>query len=142
MSRNSRNFSRRRFVQNAGAGAALFTIVPRHVFGAEGQPAANDKINVAGIGVGGQGWGDIRNSGGENIVGLCDVDDNPAGNALQAACTSVTLPMAPSQIHSQNVRIEPDEWPWFPNCVTTLLSWAAFMSWRISWIEWASGFSQ
>jgi predicted dehydrogenase len=83
MSRNGRKLTRRRFVQKAGAGAALFTIVPRHVFGAEGQPGANEKINIAGIGVGGQGWGDIQNFGGENIVGLCDVDDNRAGNAFK-----------------------------------------------------------
>ena len=43
-----------------------------------------------------------------------------------------TLPIAPSQIHSQNMRMVSEECPWLPNCVTTLCSLAAFISWRTS----------
>ena len=50
--------------------------------------------------------------------------------------------MAPSQIHSQNMRIVSNEWPWLPSWVTTLCSWAAFIRARTSPTEWASGFSQ
>ena len=32
----------------------------------------------------------------------------------------------------RRVRIESDEWPWLPNCVTTLCSLAAFINWRTS----------
>ena len=35
----------------------------------------NEKLNIAGIGVGGQGGNDIDNLNSENIVALCDVDD-------------------------------------------------------------------
>ena len=35
----------------------------------------NEKLNIAGIGVGGQGGRDLDNLRGENVVALCDVDD-------------------------------------------------------------------
>ena len=34
---------------------AAFTFVPKHVLGAAGQRSANNKLNIAGIGVGGRG---------------------------------------------------------------------------------------
>ena len=44
--------------------------------------SANDKLNVAVIGVGGQGRSNLNPIGKtENIVALCDVDDKRAGNA-------------------------------------------------------------
>jgi len=76
--------TRRHFVRNVAAGATALTIVPRHVLGADGQPSANEKINIAGIGIGGQGWGDIQNFRDENIVALCDVDDQKGENAFKA----------------------------------------------------------
>ena len=36
--------------------------------------SANEKLNVAGIGIGGQGYGDIERCASHNIVALCDVD--------------------------------------------------------------------
>jgi len=44
---------------------------------------ANEKLDVAGIGVGGQGGGNIRAMGGENVVALCDVDQQRAGGSFQ-----------------------------------------------------------
>ena len=58
------------------------------------------------------------------------------------AWTVWTLPIAPSQTHSQSVRIESVEWPWFPSCEMTFFSRAAFTRARTSAIEWAMGFSQ
>jgi len=81
MANSGGRFSRRRFVQGAGAGVALFTIVPRHVLGGPGSKAPSDKINIAGIGVGGRGRRDIDGVGKENIVALCDVDDKRAAGA-------------------------------------------------------------
>ena len=67
--------TRREFMGAAGAAAAAFSVVPCHVVGAEGKPAPSDKLNIAGIGAGGMGGGDINAvSGGNNIVALCDVD--------------------------------------------------------------------
>ena len=39
-----------------------------------GAPSANERLNIAGIGVAGQGAGDLNNLTAENIVALCDVD--------------------------------------------------------------------
>ncbi len=61
--------SRRDFMGGAAAVAA-FTIVPGRVLA---DPPSN-KLNIAGIGVGGQGGGDLGAMSGENIVALCDVD--------------------------------------------------------------------
>ena len=65
--------SRRGFLGTA-AGVAAFTVVPRHVLGGPGQTPPSEKLNIAGIGVGGQGAGDLRALESQNIVALCDVD--------------------------------------------------------------------
>ena len=57
----SKNLSRRKFLGTVGAATAAFTIVPRHVMAGSGQKAPSDLINVAGIGIGAQGAGDIAN---------------------------------------------------------------------------------
>jgi predicted dehydrogenase len=69
--------SRRAFLATAGGTALTFTIVPRHVLGGSGQTPPSERINVAGIGAGGMGGGDISTVSklGANIVALCDVDD-------------------------------------------------------------------
>jgi predicted dehydrogenase len=78
--------SRRSFLAASGAAAAFgFTILPRHVLG-RGYLAPSERVNVAGIGAGGMGGGDIgqhaRN--GANIVALCDVDDERAAGSFNA----------------------------------------------------------
>jgi predicted dehydrogenase len=75
--------NRRQFVRTATAGAALFTIVPRTALASADSPGANDRLNIAGVGVGGQGWGVLRQFRNENIVALCDVDDQRAGAAFE-----------------------------------------------------------
>jgi len=73
--------SRRRFMTGtalAGAGAA---IVPRRALG-RGMTAPSDLLNVACVGVGGQGRSDLVNLATENVVALCDVDWDYAGQAL------------------------------------------------------------
>jgi predicted dehydrogenase len=69
----------------AVAGAAGFTIVAPHVLGGPKFVAPSEKLNVAGIGVGGQGFNDVRNIGRtENIVAICDVDDRQVKQAVNA----------------------------------------------------------
>ena len=70
---SSKHLNRRDLLTGAAC-AAGFTIVPRHVLGGPGKTAPSDKLNIAGIGVGGKGYGDIRSVPGENIVAVCDVD--------------------------------------------------------------------
>jgi predicted dehydrogenase len=65
--------NRREFMAGAAA-AAAFTIVPRRVLGGPGQTPPSQKLNIAAVGVGGMGSGDVRSCAGENIVALCDAD--------------------------------------------------------------------
>jgi predicted dehydrogenase len=65
--------SRRHFM-GAAAAAAAFTIVPSHVMGAAGQKRPSEKLNIAGVGIGGMGQNNIGACESENIVALCDVD--------------------------------------------------------------------
>ncbi len=74
--------SRRELVKTA-ATVAAFTIVPRHVLGGPRQVPPSEKLNIAGIGVGGQGAGDIQNVSSENIVALCDVDRRQAAETFK-----------------------------------------------------------
>ncbi len=75
------------------------TITRRHLLGGTalagasywlgGSPARaravspNDKLNVAVIGVGGRGGANLKGVSGENVVALCDVDDQRAGGAYK-----------------------------------------------------------
>jgi predicted dehydrogenase len=79
-------FSRRQFVRTSSVAGAGFTIMPRHVFGGPKYRAPSDTLNVAHIGVGGMGRGDVQGMAnvGENIYALCDVDDNQASSAWSA----------------------------------------------------------
>jgi predicted dehydrogenase len=73
--------SRRDFVTNVAATTAGLTIVPRRVLG-RGQTAPSDRLNIAGVGVGGMGRINLFNLAVDNnIVALCDVDWDYAGRA-------------------------------------------------------------
>jgi len=69
--------SRRDFI-GATAAAAVFTIVPRHVLGGPRHIPPSEKLNIAGIGAGGRGADNLDAVSGENIVALCDVDQQRA----------------------------------------------------------------
>ncbi|MCD7969733.1 MAG: Gfo/Idh/MocA family oxidoreductase [Alistipes sp.] len=72
---SGKKISRREFLTRGAAGLAAFTVVPSSVLGkAAGQTAPSDKLNIAGVGVGGRGGAVIRAMESQNIVGLCDVD--------------------------------------------------------------------
>ncbi len=77
--------SRRTFL-GAAAGAALTTIVPRHVLGGTGYLTPSERINLASIGVGGMGGGDVATLArlGANVVALCDVDEVRAAGSFKA----------------------------------------------------------
>jgi len=58
-------------------------VVPGSVLGLRGAASPNSKLNLAGIGFGGQGAHDLSQMESENIVALCDVDKNHAGRGSQ-----------------------------------------------------------
>lgn len=77
----TKDLSRREFVGDAGKlglGALLAghlpTIVPRHVLGGKGYTPPSALLNVAVVGVGGQGSGNGKAVVSENLVAFCDVD--------------------------------------------------------------------
>ena len=74
--------SRRNFMGTA-ATAAAFTIVPRHVLGGARHVPPSEKLNIAGVGIGGRGEGDLDEVGSENIGALCDVDDRYAAKVFK-----------------------------------------------------------
>ncbi len=67
-------FSRRSFLATSATAAAAVTILPSNVIAGMGHKAPSDKLNIAGVGVGGMGFANLKNLKSENIVGLCDVD--------------------------------------------------------------------
>lgn len=69
----NRSSNRRRFLKTAGATTAAFTILKA---GSARTYASNEKLNIVSIGAGGRAAGDIQAVSSQNIVGLCDVDDN------------------------------------------------------------------
>ncbi|MCF7974266.1 MAG: Gfo/Idh/MocA family oxidoreductase [Phycisphaerae bacterium] len=78
--------NRRDFLRKAALGGSGLILLSnsRSVYSAQ----ANEKLNIAGIGVGGRGAADMGGVASENIVALCDVDQ------VQAAATFARFPQA------------------------------------------------
>src|ERR1041385_8527790 len=66
--------SRRDFVSTVAAAAAGLVIVPRHVLG-RGLTAPSDLVNLAVVGINGQGATNTQAMWSQNIVAICDVDE-------------------------------------------------------------------
>lgn len=83
----SQDLSRRAFLETtakAGAAASLPLIVPRHVLGGTGYQPPSDTVQVAGIGVGGVGGGNVQAvAESENIVAFADIDHNYASDTFE-----------------------------------------------------------
>lgn len=78
----NQKISRRDFM-GAAAAVAAFTIVPRSVLGGPRNIPPSEKINIAGIGAGGQGASNLRALESQNIVALCDVDWRQAAETFK-----------------------------------------------------------
>jgi len=70
-----KKISRREFMGCSAAAAAGLMIVPRHVLGGRGFQAPSDTLSIGCVGAWGRGAGDIEGVSTENIVAICDVDD-------------------------------------------------------------------
>jgi predicted dehydrogenase len=80
-----KTLSRRTFLTASAAAAAGAMVVPRHVIGATPRrKAPSDTVNIACVGVGGMGYSDTRGVRSENIVALCDVDDEQMAKLLRS----------------------------------------------------------
>ncbi|MHB9054541.1 MAG: Gfo/Idh/MocA family oxidoreductase [Paludibacteraceae bacterium] len=76
--------SRRKFLKTGAIAAAGLTVVPSSVLGQKfGHVSPTDKLNIAGIGIGGRGFAVLKELESQNIVGLCDVDWKYADDAFK-----------------------------------------------------------
>ncbi len=71
--------TRRSFLKTAAAAASAAFVVPRFAIARDRSP--NSKLNIAIIGAGGRGAGNLSAVASENIVALCDVDERRAAAA-------------------------------------------------------------
>ncbi len=74
----SAGIPRRDFMKGA-VGVAAISVLPQRFFIGAAGASPNEKLNIAGIGIGGMGKNNIKKCEGENIVALCDVDQDYAG---------------------------------------------------------------
>jgi len=70
----NKKLTRRGFIGTTSTVAAGLMIVPSNVIAGLGYKAPSDKLNIAGVGIGGMGFSNLKNMSTENIVALCDVD--------------------------------------------------------------------
>ncbi|MGC9354104.1 MAG: Gfo/Idh/MocA family oxidoreductase, partial [Mariniphaga sp.] len=77
------NKSRREFIKKSSVAAAGISIVPASVVSGLGHRAPSDKLNIAGVGIGGKGHPNLVAMNAENIVALCDVDWDYAENTFK-----------------------------------------------------------
>src|SRR5689334_9425570 len=82
-SEKSTQLSRRTFVGGAATAAGGLLILPSRVLGRAGEKPPSAKLNIAAIGVGGQGASDLSQLESENIVAICDVDKNRAAEVAK-----------------------------------------------------------
>src|SRR5438876_11104442 len=73
--------TRRRFVKTSIA-ASSGLLLPSWGWSAKGK-SPNEKLNLGIIGAGGRGGDNLNGVSAENIVALCDVDENNAANAFK-----------------------------------------------------------
>src|SRR6187455_2026068 len=77
------SLSRRRFLKSSAAGIAAGAFLagaPAFLRGRD----LNSKLNIACIGVGGRGGGNLGSVSGENIVAVCDVNEANLSKAAAA----------------------------------------------------------
>ena len=75
--------SRRTFLSRGALASTALMVVPGHVLGLRGAESANEKLNIASIGIAGQGASNLNNLSSQNIVALCDVDWRHAAGSFK-----------------------------------------------------------
>lgn len=78
-----KSITRRSFLSRGAAAVGPLLLLERYGT-ARGQESPNGKLNIAGIGIGGMGGGNLRNLERQNVVALCDVDHEYAAKTLEA----------------------------------------------------------
>ena len=96
---------RREFLRNAGATAAAFTLLSSGSYGKSKKISANDRVNIAAVGVGGMGRANLQALSSQNIVALCDVDWGYVDNRF----ADIPNQMAQAQQRSQDAASTPEQ---------------------------------
>lgn len=73
--------SRRDMLRTAAVAAGVWTT--HGLLASEPSKSPNEKLNIAGIGIGGRGGDDVNGVASENLVALCDVDEARGGPTFQ-----------------------------------------------------------
>ncbi|HEY0456431.1 MAG TPA: Gfo/Idh/MocA family oxidoreductase [Verrucomicrobiae bacterium] len=73
MNSHASSLTRRKFIQRSTLATGTFLASAPYLLRAQG---ANNKLNIAVVGAGGKGASDTDSCASENIVALCDVDEN------------------------------------------------------------------
>ena len=81
---SSNHLGRRSFLQKLTLASASLAAFPALLPAVRGENAPSKKLNLAGIGIGGQGAVDLREMASQNIVALCDVDKRHAAGTFNA----------------------------------------------------------
>ncbi|MEX0988374.1 MAG: Gfo/Idh/MocA family oxidoreductase [Bacteroidales bacterium] len=76
--------NRRNFVKNTAASGLALTVIPSFAVSGMGHIPPSDRLNIAGIGIGGKGKVNLKNMVGQNITALCDVDFDYAKPVFEA----------------------------------------------------------
>jgi predicted dehydrogenase len=79
----SPGLSRRQFLRRSAFSGATFMVASSAALGLRAGTSPNEKLNIAGIGVGGQGGADLNQMESENIVAVCDVDSRHAAHTFR-----------------------------------------------------------
>jgi predicted dehydrogenase len=82
--RSTHSLTRRQFLRRTAASAAVLGAAPGWLSQATPRLSPNEKVNIAGIGVGSRGGGVVKEvaAEGQNIVALCDVDSKYAAKTF------------------------------------------------------------
>ena len=67
--------------RTALTGTGFWTLAGTHALAQPKSP--NEKLNIAAIGIGGRGAADVKGVAAENIIALCDVDEQRAGKTFE-----------------------------------------------------------
>jgi predicted dehydrogenase len=82
MSKKQDGMSRGEFITKSATAAAAMGIMPSVILGL-GTKSPNDKLNIAAVGIGGMGGHNLAECETENIVALCDIDKEYAGEIFK-----------------------------------------------------------
>ncbi len=95
------HYSRRAFLGASASAAFSFTFLPSRVFG------ANDRLQIAGIGVGGKGKSDFDHASVHgDVVAACDIDSRRLAVALRKHPDAVKVSDYRELINQFGVKID------------------------------------